>query len=148
MFYNKSIRLINVDTAVNILNVDNTTVDFQPAIKFKVNKVNAFDPTKKIQRGKYHEDTVECSSVVSPEELEALNIFLDNSSTLYIEYQDKLKTRQLPVEISKLPKSSDDSRFFTTRVKFSFKSSYTELTPINFDDVPGWGNSWGLSWGF
>ncbi len=148
MIINQTIKLINFSTSVNMKVIENTAIDVEPSIKYRVSKTNAFDPTKLIQRDPYHEDTIKCESVFTPEELDDLIAFLKNSSRLYLEFSYLTHTLQYPVIIDKLPKIPDDARFFNTKQSYSFKAIYKTLEPINFDDTPGYGNYWGLSWGF
>jgi len=128
--------------------VENGTVLYQPEIKYKIEKKNAFDPTIIIKRQAYNEDSIDCQAFLNAEEYNSLVSFLTENNTLYIEFDTKQKTMQLPINTYKLSKLEDDNRSFKGAIKFSFKSLYTDLTLIDFENVFGYGSNYGNNYGF
>jgi len=128
--------------------VENGIVEYEPDIKYRIEKKNAFDPTIIIRREPYHEDTITCTAILNPEEYNILVSHITNVEQLFIEFDLANTTMQFPILVDKLPKLDDDSRSFKGELKITFTSIYQELVPINFDAVFGWGTSWDESWGF
>jgi hypothetical protein len=128
--------------------VADATVDYQPDIKYRIEKKNAFDPTIIIKREPYHDDVIECQAILLPSEYETLSSKLTSADKLYIEFDSGNKTLQFPVTVEKLPKLEDDSRSFKSKIKFTLNSIYKQLNYIDFDNVFGYGNDWGDNWGF
>jgi len=128
--------------------VENGIVEYEPDIKYRIEKKNAFDPTIIIRREPYHEDSIECEAILLPVEYDNLVEHLSDAEQLYIEFDIVDTTLQFPIILDKLPKLEDDSRSFKNNVKFSFKSIYQELNYINFNNIFGWGADWGENWGF
>jgi len=149
MFKYDGFRLVaitngNIDGYV----VPDATVEYQPEIKYKIQKKNAFDPTIIIKREPYHEDQIECEAILLPTEYNNLNNHLITANELFIEFDTADQTLQFPVTVDKLPKLEDESRSFKSLVKFTLSSIYKELNYIDFDNVFGYGNDWGENWGF
>ncbi len=128
--------------------VENGTVLYQPEIKYRIEKKNAFDPTIQIRRYPYHEDIIDCEAILNPNEYEEIYDFLTDYDALYIEFDSSERTLQYPVQVNKLPKLEDDYRSFSGNFKFSLKSLYTVLTPIDFNNIFGYGNVYGNNYGF
>ena len=128
--------------------VENGIVDYEPVVKYRVEKQNAFDPTIIIRREPYHEDSIDCEAILLPIEFDNLVEHLTGADQLYIEFNTADAKLQFPIITDKLPKLEDDTRSFTNKVKFSFKSIYQSLSYINFNDIFGWGTGWGKNWGF
>jgi hypothetical protein len=123
-------------------------VDYQPETLYKVDKINAFNPTKRIRRKPYHKDTTECTVILkSSEYLELLDMLRDGEKK-YVEFTQDETVIQLPITVVKEPKLSDDHRFDTDEVKFTLESLYIEHSFINFDYVYGYGITWGNNYGF
>lgn len=142
-------RLIGIkEGSINGFIVENGTVSYQPEVKYKIEKRNAFNPTIIIKRQAYNEDNIDCQAFLKAEEYNNLVNFLTESDSLYIEFDTKQKTMQLPIYTFRLPKLEDDNRSFKGAVKFSFKSLYTTLTPIDFENIFGYGNNYGFNYGF
>ena len=128
--------------------IENGIVNYEPVIKYKIEKKNAFDPTIIIRREPYNEDIIECEAILNPDEYDNLLAHLISAEQLYIEFDTSETTLQFPVIVDKLPKLDDETRSFKNNIKLSFKSIYQTLNPINFDDIFGWGASWGSNYGF
>ena len=128
--------------------IEDGNVEYEPVIKYRIEKKNAFDPTIIIKREPYHEDSIECEAILLPVEFDNLIEHLTNADQLYIEYDIIDKTLQFPITIDKLPKLEDETRSFKSKVKFICKSIYQQLNPIDFDSIFGWGADWGENWGF
>ncbi len=128
--------------------VPNGVVEYQPGIKYRIEKKNAFDPTIVIRREPYHEDAIECEALLNAAEYDELFEHLTDADQLFIEFDAAETTLQFPVTTDKLPKLEDDSRSHRGRVKFTLKSVYQQLNPIDFDSIFGWGQSWGLNFGY
>jgi len=142
-------RIINISGGVmDGYVIENGVIEYEPVIKYRIEKKNAFDPTIIIRREPYHEDSIECEAILLPIEYDELYNHLTTAEQLYIEFDTAETILQFPVIVDKLPKLEDESRSFKSKVKFTFKSIYTELTPINFDQIFGYGNDWGENWGF
>ena len=123
-------------------------VEYQPGIKYRIEKKNAFDPTIIIRKEPYRIDSIECEALLDASDYDLLVEQLTNADQLYIEIDAADATLQFPVTTDKLPKLEDESRSHRGRVKFTLKSIYQQLNPIDFDSVFGWGNNWGINFGF
>ena len=112
---------------VQVHDVEKAQVGWKPAVKYVVEKANAFDPTKIMRRGKYYEDGIECIAMVTPAEADALRTFLDvqDGELLYIVFNYDDGEKHFRVEIDKLPEMSDDGRDFRDGAKLSFVARYT-----------------------
>lgn len=142
-------RLIKIKTGVfSGYTVESGTVLYQPELKYRIEKKNAFDPTLIIKRDPYHEDLIDCEAILNPEEYEELYLFLTDYDALYLEFDSSEHTLQYPVQINKLPKLEDELRSFKGNFKFTLKSIYTVLTPIDFNSIFGYGNAYGNNYGF
>lgn len=142
-------RIIKIaDGIVDGYVVENGIVEYEPEIKYRIEKKNAFDPTIIIRRDPYHEDSIECEAILLPVEYDNLVNHITTANELYIEFDTADETLQFPITFDKLPKLEDDSRSFMNKVKFSFKSIYQSLSHIDFNNIFGWGNDWGENWGF
>ena len=142
-------RIIKISAGVTAgYVVENGTVDYQPSIKYRIEKKNAFDPTIIIKREPYHYDSIECEAYIKAEEYDNLLASLTNGLLYFIEFDTSETVIQLPVTISKLPKLEDLNRSYRGKIKFSLRSIYQEITPIDFDNIFGWGTSWGKNYGF
>jgi len=128
--------------------VENGRVDYQPVVKYRINKKNAFDPTIRIRRGKYNQDSIDCEAILDANQYNDLLAILTDADQLYIEFDGADSTMQFPVTVDKLPKIEDDNRSNPGIVKFSLESVYTTLSTIDFNNVFGWGDSWGSNYGF
>lgn len=149
MFQFDGFRLISITNGViDGYVVADATVGYQPNIKYRIEKKNAFDPTVIIRREPYHDDEIECQAILLPNEYATLCDKLISAENLYIEFDSADKTLQFPVTVDKLPKLEDDTRSFKSKVKFTLSSIYKELNYIDFDNVFGYGNDWGDNWGF
>ena len=139
-----AIRNGNIDGYV----VPDATVEYQPEIKYRIEKISAFDPTIIIKREPYHADQIECEAILLPAEYNTLCSHLTTADELFIEFDTADQILQFPVTVDKLPKLEDESRSFKSLVKFTLSSIYKELNVIDFDNVFGYGNDWGENWGF
>ncbi len=125
-------RLISINDAnVRIMTIDAGLVTYKPGVKYKTVKTAAFDPTIKIRKGKYHEDTIDCVGFLLPEEYRELLSMLLDSTELYIEF-DAVNKKQFPVEVSKYPEMTNDVRYCRDAVKFTLISTYNTLTEVDF----------------
>jgi hypothetical protein len=118
--------------AISYMNLVTGQVDFKPAVKYRIEKKNAFDPTLIIRRDAYHEDTIECQAVVEPGEYHDLYAFLIGEGQLYAEWTayDQVN-HQYAVEVSALPEQPDDLHEYPEKVKFSLISRYTGVPGYN-----------------
>jgi len=150
MLYIEGFYLIKTASGqdVEILAVPKGHVDYQPKIKYRIDKTNAFDPTIIIQRDPYHSDQIKCDAFIDADEYDALLAILQNGDKYYIEFNVPGGTFQLPFTINKLPERSNDGRFDKTKVSFSLDCIYVEHTYIDFELIQGYGNGWGECWGF
>ncbi len=123
-------------------------VSYQPDVKYRIEKKNAFNPSIIIRRGRYHEDTIECQAIIDSEKYDELLNFLNSSELLYIEFSSKNKKYQLPVYVHKFPRLEDEARSFKDAFKFSLRSVYEDGSAIDFDNIFGYGNSYGNNYGF
>ena len=128
--------------------VEHGLVDYEPVIKYRVNKTCAFDPTIVIKRGEYHDDSIECEAILNATEYDNLRDHLILANQLYLEFDGVDSVLQFPVTVEKYPKLEDSRRSFRGNYKISLKALYTTLDIINFDDILGWGNGWGSNYGF
>jgi hypothetical protein len=142
------VRFIKIATSVSMLTLEHANLDYSPHKKYLIEKTNAYDPTLMIRREPYYEDSIKIDAPLSPTEYSELKAFLMSEGKLYVEYYNEEGKKQFPVIIEKYPAQSDDLRYFADFSKIELKSIYKELSPINYDEAPGWGESWGLSWGF
>ncbi len=146
--YNKEVRFIRIATSVSMLTLEHAEVDYSPHKKYLIDKTNAYDPTIMIRREPYYEDSFKVDAILNTDQYNELKDYLMEEGKLYIEYYDETGKKQFPVIIEKYPSQVDDLRYFTEVTRIELKAIYKELSPINYDEAPGWGNSWGLSWGF
>lgn len=137
------------DGVITAYNVTEGRVDYEPVIKYRIEKKCAFDPTITIRRGAYHEDKILCVAILSPAGYSNFRDFMLDADSLWIEFDDSESTQQYPItEISQLPKLSDDGRRCTTDYDIEYISLYTNYTPIDFSSLLGWGSNWGGNYGF
>ena len=146
--YNNEVRFIKIGNSVSMLTLKHTEVVYSPHKKYLIEKTNAYDPTIIIRREPYYEDSLKINAVLNPTEYAKLKAFLMGEGKLYIEYYDEEGKKQFPVIVETYPEQSDDLRYFADISIIELKSIYKELSPINYEEAPGWGNSWGLSWGY
>ena len=102
-------------------------VERKPKVRYRNEYANAFDPTMIHRTGRYHEDTIECQTDVSPEEYLELESFLDTDDDLYVEFDIGAVSKQFPVVVSKMPELDDENRAFDNTVKMTFISKYSSL---------------------
>lgn len=100
-----------------------------------------------IKRDPYWDDTISITFISSPEGLNNLLAFLEDSNKLYVEYYHNGQLRQYAVtEVTALPKESDVGRFFNNEYKMEIRSIYIEPLNIDFGDLQSWDLSWGDVW--
>lgn len=149
MFKYDGFRIISITNGiVDGYVVPDATVEYQPEIKYRIEKKNAFDPTIIIKRDAYHDDQIECEAILLPTEYNTLCSHLTTADQLFIEFDTAKQILQFPVTVDKLPKLEDETRSFKSQVKLTLNSIYTSLEFIDFDNVFGYGNDWGENWGF
>lgn len=122
----KGWRLIRqTPQSVNYFNSSNGQVEYSPKRKYRIEKRNAFDPSKLYQRDEYREDSFDLQAVLNPDEYYSLMSFINETVNLYLEYNayNEIKS-QFPVTVSQLPKCPDDLHDFPEKVKFSLESRY------------------------
>ena len=106
-------------------NCSNGQVEYSPKRKYRIEKRNAFDPSKLYQRDEYREDSFDLQAVLNPDEYYTLMSFLTATGNLYLEYNAYNEIRsQFPVTVSQFPKCLDDLHDFPEKVKFSLESRY------------------------
>ena len=115
--------------------VENGTVLYQPEIKYRIEKKNAFDPTILHQRESYREDTISIEIIQYPEEFYAFTYFLTQEGKFYIEFIPfGTQVKQYPFIVTQYPKPSDEIREDPEKVKVVLQSSYIGSPGfINFD---------------
>lgn len=149
------IKLISViDGAVSINQFD-SEIEYKPKLKYKIDVVSAINPTIRYRKHPYHEDIIEVTSIVSPEEWDTLYGILNSptgdglsNAIFFIEFERDGSWVQLPVQVESLPDAPDYVRYGNEKVKYSFSAIYENYTPIDFSDIYGYGNSWGSNYGF
>lgn len=142
-------RLIKINNnTTNTYVVEYASISHQTNIKYKIEKVNAFDPTIIIKRGAYNDDLIEIEAILNRNEFNNLSSFLTSFDKLFIEFDANNETLQFPVIVEKFPKLEDRTRFKKSTVKFSLKSTYKTLEPVNFNNLFGYGLKYGENWGF
>lgn len=106
-------------------NCSNGQVEYSPKRKYRIEKRNAFDPSKLYQRDEYREDSFDLQAVLNPDEYYTLMSFITATGNLYLEYNAYNEIRsQFPVTVSQFPKCPDDLHDFPEKVKFSLESRY------------------------
>lgn len=106
-------------------NCSNGQVEYSPKRKYRIEKRNAFDPSKLYQRDEYREDSFDLQAVLNPDEYYTLMSFITAAGNLYLEYNAYNEIRsQFPVSVSQFPKCPDDLHDFPEKVKFSLESRY------------------------
>lgn len=124
-------------------------IDYEPEIKWQVEKKNAFDTSLVHRRKPYHDDTISCTAPLNPAQTADLAAFIGDNATLYVQFDLGNTTITLPATVDKMPKWDDDAREWTALIKFTFNASYTEpYTPPAFGNISGWGVNWGDDWGW
>ncbi|MDD4027387.1 MAG: hypothetical protein PHO75_04360, partial [Candidatus Shapirobacteria bacterium] len=92
---------------------------------YRIEKKNAFDPSKLHQREPYREDSFELQATLNPDEYYTLLSFITATGNLYLEYNAyNTINSQFPVTISQLPKCPDDLHEYPTKIKLSLESRY------------------------
>lgn len=116
----------------------NGQIEHKPVIKYRLEKRNAFDPSKFHRRDAYHEDNIELSAIIQPNEYAPLINILSGEGNLYLEYTTASGALnvQYPVISQSLPKCPDDLHEYPGKVKFSLISRYIG-TPgyVDFSDI-------------
>jgi hypothetical protein len=122
----KGWRLIRqTPQSVNYFNCSNGQVEYSPKRKYRLEKKNAFDPSKLYQRDEYREDSFDLQATLNPDEYYTLMSFITAAGNLYLEYTsyNELKS-QFPVTVSQFPKCPDDLHEYPEKVKLSLESRY------------------------
>jgi hypothetical protein len=122
----KGWRLIRqTPQAIHYFNCSNGQVDYSPKRKYRLEKKNAFDPSKLYQRDEYREDSFDLQATLNPDEYYTLISFLTGGGKLYLEYTsyNEIKS-QFPVIVSQFPKCPDDLHEYPEKVKLSLESRY------------------------
>ncbi len=119
-------RLIRqTQSEIYYFNCPNGQVDYNPVLKYRLEKKNAFDPTIKHQRDEYREDTFDLQAVLQPSEYYALITFITSPGRLYLEFDAYNNIRsQFPVNLVNMPKCPDDLHEYPEKIKFSLESRY------------------------
>lgn len=142
-------RIIRIkDGVMTGYTVEHGIVDYEPVVKYRIEKECAFDPTIVIRRGEYREDSIECEAILNATEYDNLRDHLLAADELYIEFDGVDSVMQFPITVEKFPKLEDARRSFRGSYKITFTSLYTEYTLIDFDSIFGWGTSWDKNYGF
>ncbi|NLK49065.1 MAG: hypothetical protein GX294_00270 [Candidatus Cloacimonetes bacterium] len=103
----------------------NGMVHYKPDRKYRVDKRSAFDPTVRILRGEYREDTFELEGILLPDQYETLVNYLMGDGQMYLEYTAHPgKNVQFPVRVTRMPEQPDDLHEYPEAVKFTLQSSY------------------------
>jgi len=130
-------------------------VEYSPKLKYQINERSPFDITSYIRRKPYHEDRIDVMLILSPTEYSELSDLLNSpvgngleGGIFYIEFEYNGAIKQLQVEVEDLPKMSDWQRFGNEAVKIKFVSRYETYTAIDFNNIYGYGNSYGENYGF
>jgi|GEM_PF-1469220 hypothetical protein len=130
-------------------------VRYVPKLKYLIDKTLAFTPTVSIQRKPYHEDSIEVDAILSPGEYDELYSLLNspvgnglNGAIFYVEFLCNDQIMQRKVKVDKLPAMSENQRFWNEKTKFSLISTFETYTPIDFENIYGYGNSYGENYGF
>ncbi|MDP3115330.1 MAG: hypothetical protein Q8M98_11255 [Candidatus Cloacimonadaceae bacterium] len=122
----KGFRLIRqTPQSVNYFSCSNGQVEYSPRRKYRLEKKNAFDPSKLYQRDEYREDSFDLQATLNPDEFYTLMNFITSTGRLYLEYTayNEIKS-QFPVTVSQFPKCPDDLHEYPEKVKFSLESRY------------------------
>ncbi|MDP2172723.1 MAG: hypothetical protein Q8J62_03025 [Candidatus Cloacimonadaceae bacterium] len=122
----KGFRLIRqTSQSVNYFSCSNGQVEYSPRRKYRLEKKNAFDPSKLYQRDEYREDSFDLQATLNPDEYYTLMNFITSTGRLYLEYTayNEIKS-QFPVTVSQFPKCPDDLHEYPEKVKFSLESRY------------------------
>lgn len=64
-------------------NCSNGQVEYSPKRKYRIEKRNAFDPSKLYQRDEYREDSFDLQAVLNPDEYYTLMSFITATGNLY-----------------------------------------------------------------
>ncbi len=142
------IKLIKIDNNVKTAWVSELAgIEYQPETRYMIDKQSVYDPEVIIRRGAYHDDVIDVELFVEQDEFSNLISFLNKFDKLFLEYYVSGIKQQYPVMISKLPKQDDSGRYLGNNCKLSFRSVYTELNMIDFEDVGGYGFNFGNCYG-
>jgi len=104
----------------------NGQIEYDPGLKYRLEKRNAFDPSRLHRRDAYREDTFELSASLLPGEFAPLLTILAGAGNLYLEFTTAAgaSSVQYPVVPGSLPKCPDDLHEYPDKVKFSLVSRY------------------------
>lgn len=104
----------------------NGQIEHDPGLKHRIEKRNAFDPSRLHRRGAYREDTFELSATLLPGEYADLITILSGAGNLYLEYTTAAGSAsvQYPVVPGSLPKCPDDLHEYPEKIKFSLISRF------------------------
>lgn len=105
-------------------------IDFQPQLRYRVEKRNAFDPTYIHRREPFHEDKFTLKAILTPAQYTALLAILNAEGTFYLVYTSAGIDLIYPVTADNLPKCSDDLHEYTDETSLSFTSRYTDYSPV------------------
>jgi len=142
-------KLIKIkDRAITGLVVENSTVEYSPCVKYRVEKQSALDPTIIIKREPYHEDILNCETIILPQKYNDLIIFLASHNKFYIEFETAYKIMQLPVVVDKLPVLAASQINWCMKVKFTLKAVYQNHLNIDFNNLFGYGNKYNFNYGY
>ena len=126
-----AVRLISVTDEVGYFYISNARLDWKPDKKYRIEKINAFDPTVIHRDGAYNEDTIDVVAIISAYSCPSLIAFLKTAGTLYVEFtRGGGVITQLPVVCTKYPEMSDDLREYTGETSFTLVSRYTEYPEV------------------
>ena len=105
-------------------------IDYNPNLKYRVEKRNAYDPTVIHQREPYHEDTFKLTIMISPLQYRNLLSILAKEGLFYLLYTSAGTDMEYPIVVSDLPECPDDLHQYRTKITMILTSRYLNYEPV------------------
>ncbi len=106
-------------------------IERTPGLKYKIDKRSKINPYVRIRRYPYYEDSIDLTVIGNATLYHEVTDFIKTADDLYVQYYMQDVKYTYPIEIEKLPKSSDKLRTMEDTWKLTFSSNYETLSNID-----------------